>query len=489
MGFLSQREGNGGSWSAPSNDLYDIYGGRQTGLFGSIEKSPKQVIFPGVTPREETSLQKIQNYIHNESRNIGGPGGTNVPQHLINDIYSMFINDGFKRKETSSGNVIKQKILDRVYNTFTKDITRNSPLFSNIVTKEIALYLQKVYEDEDLPEEEDEDDGGDGQGDPGDGQGQAGQGEGEGDDTQDSDVAAGGRQAGKDGSGSTGTGDLDPNQQAQEKAAEDVLDKHEERLQNAMKKAMDDIKNLEKAIGKDNLADLANKEPDFMENMDNMKEALKKVAFNRESIKTVLTKILNKSENYFSKNFYTKEESIFESEDFDNLFGLEFLNPIFRNAEIMNIGNESRVYTGKIDLYLDCSGSMSDTENFEGQNIRMSDLVKGIAMVLFRMGMIDKLYFFDNDIYEIKNINEYTILAFNEVGGTNFNKVVKQCSTNGRNSVVITDGEDYCQDYIKNVFWCGIGGTTFRNGEGFNAYRKEKQCVTYDSQTGMFVYV
>ena len=89
-----------------------------------------------------------------------------------------------------------------------------------------------------------------------------------------------------------------------------------------------------------------------------------------------------------------KEESIFESEDFDNLFGLEFLNPIFRNAEIMNIGNESRVYTGKIDLYLDCSGSMSDTENFEGQNIRMSDLVKGIAMVLFRMGMIDKLYFF-----------------------------------------------------------------------------------------------
>ena len=54
---------------------------------------------------------------------------------------------------------------------------------------------------------------------------------------------------------------------------------------------------------------------------------------------------------------------------------------------------------------------------------------------------------------------------------------------------VITDGEDYCQDYIKNVFWCGIGGTTFRNGAGFDAYKKEKQCVTYDSKTGMFVYV
>jgi len=486
MGFLSDREGNGGSWSAPSNDLYGIYGGRQTGLFGNIEKNPKQVIFPGVTPREAQSLEKIQQVIrkNNREQRRVDEVESKVPQHLIDDIYSMFVNEDFKRKETSSGNTVKQKILDRVYNTFTKDITKNSPLFSNIVTTELAKYLQKVYEDEELPPEDEPDEPSPGGGDP-EGEGNPGE-DGEGSESNQS--GAGGGEAGKT-SGQGGHGDIDTNQQAAEKKTEDILDKTEKELEDAMKKAMDKIKDLEDNLGKDNLKDLANNEPDFLENIDKIKDALSRVSFNRESIRTVLAKILNKSQTYFSKNFYTKEESIFESEDLDNLFGLEFLNPIFRNAEIMNIGNESRVYTGKIDLYLDCSGSMTDSENFEGQNIRMLDLVKGIAMVLFRMGMIDKLYFFDNDIYEIERVNEYTILAFDQIGGTDFNKVVRQCTSNGRNSVVITDGEDYCQDYAKNVFWCGIGGTHFKNGAGFEAYRANKQCVTYNSQDGKFDYV
>ena len=485
MGFLSNREGNGGSWSAPSNDLYGIYGGRQTGLFGDIEKNPKQVIFPGVTPREAKSLEKIQGIIEQNNRSERREEvESKVPQHLIDDIYSMFVNENFKRKETSSGNTVKQKILDRVYNTFTKDITKNSPLFSNIVTTELAKYLQKVYENEDLPEEDDSNPGSGESGEEGN-SGQSGQGEGEEEGNQSGST---GSEAGKS-NGQGGHGDIDTNQQAKNNKTEEVLDKSEQELEDAMKKAMKKIKDLEDNLGKENLKDLANNEPDFLDNMDNIKEALKRVSFNRESIRTVLAKILNKSQTYFSKNFYTKEESIFESEDFDNLFGLEFLNPIFRNAEIMNIGNESKVYTGKIDLYLDCSGSMTDSENFEGQSIRMLDLVKGIAMVLFRMGMIDRLYFFDNDIYEIERVNEYTILSFDRIGGTDFNKVVRQCTSNGRNSVVITDGEDYCQDYAKNVFWCGIGGTTFRNGAGFNAYRANKQCVTYNSKSSKFDYV
>lgn len=485
MGFLSNREGNGGSWSAPSNDLYGIYGGRQTGLFGNIEKNPKQVIFPGVTPREAKSLEKIQRIIEQNNRSERREEvESKVPQHLIDDIYSMFVNESFKRKETSSGNTVKQRILDRVYNTFTKDITKNSPLFSNIVTTELAKYLQKVYENEDLPEEDDSNSGSEESDEEGN-SGQNGQGEGEGEGNQ---SGSAGSEAGKS-SGQGGHGDIDTNQQAKSNKTEEVLDKSEQELEDAMKKAMKKIKDLEDNLGKENLKDLANNEPDFLDNMDNIKEALKRVSFNRESIRTVLAKILNKSQTYFSKNFYTREESIFESEDFDNLFGLEFLNPIFRNAEIMNIGNESKVYTGKIDLYLDCSGSMTDSENFEGQNIRMLDLVKGIAMVLFRMGMIDRLYFFDNDIYEIERINEYTILSFDQIGGTDFNKVVRQCTSNGRNSVVITDGEDYCQDYAKNVFWCGIGGTTFRNGAGFDAYRANKQCVTYNSKSSKFDYV
>jgi hypothetical protein len=108
------------------------------------------------------------------------------------------------------------------------------------------------------------------------------------------------------------------------------------------------------------------------------------------------------------------------------------------------------------------------------------------------MKMLDKLYFFDTYLHEVKDINEFTILNFNRSGGTDFNNVVNQCKTNGRNSVIITDGQDSVRDYIKNAFWVGVGGTTFNGGYGgdgaFNLYRKNRQCVAYQDN-GQLVYV
>ena len=162
----------------------------------------------------------------------------------------------------------------------------------------------------------------------------------------------------------------------------------------------------------------------------------------------------------------------------------------------MDVGNETRLYKGKIDLYLDCSGSMSSYEYFEGTRIRMSDLVKGIAMVLYRLGMIENLYFFDTNLYKIDKVNELSILSFSRSGGTNFNKVVAQVKKNGNNSVIITDGEDNCDDYTKLAFWVGVGGTTFNgysyyggnDNNAFNTYRATGQCVTYNSKTSNFDY-
>jgi hypothetical protein len=134
---------------------------------------------------------------------------------------------------------------------------------------------------------------------------------------------------------------------------------------------------------------------------------------------------------------------------------------------------------------------MDSRENFEGTEIRMIDLAKGIAMVLFRMGMIDNLYFFDGGLYEIKNVNEITILSFSKSGGTNFNNVINKIKENGNNSVIITDGYDSCREYSNQAFWIGIGGTTFDNNYGdsaFPAYKGNKQCVAYNSYTSKFDY-
>lgn len=507
MSFLKERSGNAsGGWKAPASNHYNQWG-KKSGMFSSIEVD-KHVILPGVTFREEQTLKKVVDYVEEKV------GECTLPQHLINDVYSMYVNDDFKRKETNGTNVIKQKVIDRAYNSLTKDVTKGSPLFSNIVTRELAVYLQKVQEqleeelgpdgmDESVGDQDSDCSGAesdkegkgddDGQGDDGQGDDQ-GQGQSQshsGNERKESDEE--GKQgedsagpAAGEGTNQDGSGDLNPDTQSKMDKVDDILDKNEDSLDKAMQKAAKTMQDLEEQLGKDVLKDLAGSEPDFMDKMDGIKSILKRISINKESIKNVLAKILNRSENYFSKNFHTVEESLFDCEECEDLFGLEFLNPIFRNAEIMNIGNSKKVYTGKIDLYLDCSGSMGSSENFEGTSIRMIDLVKGIAMVLFRLNMIDKLYFFDRSLYEIKNINEFTILAFNRSGGTDFDIVVDQCKANGRNSVVITDGQDNVDSYAKNVFFCGIGGTRFGGeggysygGDGFKPYRDAGQCVTY----------
>ena len=484
MSLFSKRENSGEKFKAPSWDPYGTWSSAGSGFLGM--KKDKHVILPGVTSWESLRLTKIKDYVEEKT----GEECT-LPQHMIDDVYSMYVNKDIKRKPVDRTNVVKQKVMDKVYNSLTKVVTEDSPLFSQVLTRELAMYMQKI--ERELKEEQEKNGGGSGSPFDGDDEGEDdGQGEGQGEgepgdgDEEGQGQTPGGKGVSKDHNKGK-HGDL-------EDMADKVLDsaQNEQQLEQAMNNADKIMKDLTEKLGEEALADLANNDADFLNSIEKIKGALDRVSINKESIKQVLVKILDESQNYFSQKFHTVEETLFEAEQFDDLFGLEFLHPIFRNAELLSPGNATRVYKGKLDLYLDCSGSMGSHEKFEGTNIRMIDLVKGIAMVLYRMNMIDKLYFFDSQIYEIKNINEFTILGFDRSGGTNFDNVTLQCAQNGRNSVVITDGEDSVSDYKKNIFWVGVGGTQFHGwgGEGaFATYKSMRQCVTYNSGANKFDYV
>lgn len=483
MSFLNRKKGNKkvGGIKKPTFDPYGRYTNTGDGIFGF--RKDKHVIMPGVTSYEERRLSKVKDYVAEKLQQE-----CTLPQELINDVYSLYVNEEVKRRPKDESNAIRHKVLDKVYNSLTKVVTQDSPLFTQILTRELALVLQKI-EDQIKQEQQNQGQSPTGFGDPGDdqsdGDGQGQQGDGDGDPQK----GQGDPQAGK-GSGS-GT------RESLEDAIDDILDKQENNIQKAMDRADQKIKDLEDKLGKEAMKDLSENEPEFLEKIDHLKDALSRVTINKESIKQVLVKILNESQNYFSAKFKRVEESLFDCEECEDLFGLEFLHPIFKNAKLLDIGNETRIYKGKIDLYLDCSGSMGSTENFEGTRIRMIDLVKGIAMVLYRLNMIDRLYFFDGSLYEIKNINELTILSFSKSGGTDFEKVVANINKNGTNSVIITDGEDHCSTYSKQAFWVGVGGTQFNGGywggsdddsNAFNLYRASDQCVTYNSKTSNFDY-
>ena len=482
MNLFSRKDGQkSGGFKAPTYDPYERYKNTGSGTFGF--RKDNHVVLPGVTMHEEFKLRKVKEYVEKET---GKP--CTLSQELINDVYSIYVNNDIKRRPSDNSNTIRHKVLDKVYDSLTKIVTADSPLFTQILTRELAMALQ--YVDDEVKEEQQKqkeegdylDENEDG-GNKGLETSTTGNDDGEGDDEGESDEGDPAKGASKD-SGSS-------NRSSIEDIVDKALENAKEKIKDAKSKADDKIKDLEDQLGKEAMKDLMNADPEFLEKMDELKDRLKAVSINKESVKKVMEKILNESQNYFSTKFKRVEESLFDCEECEDLFGLEFLHPVFKNAEIMSVGNETRIYKGKMDLYLDCSGSMDSRENFEGTEIRMIDLAKGIAMVLFRMGMIDNLYFFDGGLYEIKNVNEITILSFSKSGGTNFNNVINKIKENGNNSVIITDGYDSCREYSNQAFWIGIGGTTFDNNYGdsaFPAYKGNKQCVAYNSYTSKFDY-
>lgn len=486
MSIFSRKNGDvGGAVQAPSYDPYNRYQNTGDGIFGF--RKDNHVIMPGVTYYEEQKLKKVKDYVAKET----GYDCT-LSQELINDVYSMYVNGDVKKRPEDGSNSIRHKVLDKVYDSLTKVVTVDSPLYTQILTRELAVVLQKVDDQVKSQQEQNGEPNPNGlESNTGDGDESSSEGEGEGEgDGQDSNSNGEGSDADQGGN-SAGKGDSSTNRQS----IEDIVDKALDRAKNSIEKAKEDadekIKSIEEQLGKEAMKDLMGNDPEFLEKIDKLKDRLNSVSINKSSIQKVMEKILNESMNYFSTKFKRVEESLFDCEECEDLFGLEFLHPVFKNAEIMSVGNESRVYKGKIDLYLDCSGSMSYTESFEGTPIRMIDLAKGIAMVLYRMGMIENLYFFDNSLYKIDNVNELTILSFSKAGGTNFNKVIDMVNENGNNSVIITDGEDSCRKYSKQAFWIGIGGTKFTNDYGdsvFPTYRSNRQAVAYNPDTSKFDY-
>lgn len=487
MSLFNRREGSNTGWGfkAPSYDPYGQYRNSTPGVFGF--RKDKHVVMPGVTAYESMRLNRIKDYVEDK---------TNQPctlsQELINDVYSIYVNGEVKRRPNDGSNSIRHKVLDRVYDYLTKVVTVDSPLFTNILTRELALVLQKI--DDEVRKEQEK------QGKPGNGL-ESGQ-----DEKGQQQEGGGDEQEGENGSDGSGQSDAESNGAGKgtggesvrrdddlEKMVDKVFDNNAKEIEDAKNEADKKIKELESQLSKDDLKTLSNGNPEFLDEVDKLRDIIKDLNFNKNSIRSVLDKILNESQNYFSTKHTVVEENIFECEECEDLFGLEFLNPIFKNAEILNMGNNSRVYKGKFDLYVDCSGSMSSEETFENKRIRMMNLAKGIASTLNKMGLIENLYFFESQLYKVDNVNDLTILGFSKSGGTNFNLVMEKIQEEGNNSVILTDGFDNCNIYDKKAFWIGVGGTQF-DGYGsdesnaFNMFRRNNQCVAYNPQTSKFDY-
>lgn len=533
-----------------------------------------------------------------------------IPDHLIEDIYSIYYNksSNLEFSELKDSNEVKFKILEKVNNSLLKIVSNNNAIASFMYTKEISHFLmeellQQLSEEEldqlknsmrdcnegegkskDNEEGDSEDTDADGEGDSKDGNGKSGKGKGksskgskskgngtqgegsddsEGEDQDSNEDESGDNSSEQDSSTENDSyneesGEFDsdesnnstdnhtgsPQSQSssskdsskgasksghrknpltghnakedtsgvkewkeknakseKKKSKEEILAEKiesifsksdvQKRFDEAINKADQLMMDLEKAginLKEDGLGQIAE-----IANLKEVRNDIHALTMNKRAIAEAIKQILDNSKNYFSKKYKLKEIDLLEADEIEEIYGIEYIHPIFRSTMLDRLSTEERKYQGKIDLFIDVSGSMGSNSGIPG----VSNLLfaKSIALAMLSMDLLNNLYTFDTSITKIP-VNELAILMIGFGGGTSIETVVKHVvNVSKNNAICLTDGEDSVQTYDERMFFMGTIGVMFsyfshphqgnKDANGRTAgqrYLMNNQCINFDGQ-------
>lgn len=213
-------------------------------------------------------------------------------------------------------------------------------------------------------------------------------------------------------------------------------------------------------------------------------ERIEKVSMSMGSLKDKIKKMLDKTTSYFSSREIVIYDDLFNS---DNLAGLDeyvMLHPKLRKimAEDIQIKDVKRL--GKIDIYIDISGSMSSgcgVKNSAGQIISKIDFCKSFAAKLLELNMLNDVYLFDTRVKKYRN-DLLSIAMIDCGGGTTIDNAVQNIERVGNNALIITDAEDSCYHYSEKAFFIGINGARFNsfNPNVIAQYSNQGQVIEFD---------
>jgi hypothetical protein len=215
--------------------------------------------------------------------------------------------------------------------------------------------------------------------------------------------------------------------------------------------------------------------------------SLENISLSMGSLKEKLKKLLDKSASYFSSKKKVIYEDLFNSDNISGLEEFEFLHPKLRKLFAEDIMVKDSKSIGKIDVYIDISGSMSDScgvTNKEGHRISRLDFCKSMVAKLAEMDMLNEVYTFNNNVRKFKK-DIVSIAMLDTSGGTTINNAVQNVERNGVNAIILTDAEDGCNTYSDKAFFIGLKGARFShfNNETIAEYSRRDQVIIFDGST------
>jgi hypothetical protein len=273
-------------------------------------------------------------------------------------------------------------------------------------------------------------------------------------------------------------------------ASKNMLDKLMQDAQETCKMMDDNIdkdiqekmfEDANKSDGRDTIGKLS---PDYMRQI---AARLQSVKLSMGSLKDKIKKLLDKSASYFSSRKIVKYEDLFNAQDVSGLEDYELLHPKLRKIFAEDIQIKDTKAVGKIDVYVDVSGSMSSgcgVRNSEGSQITKIEFAKSMIAKLKEMDMLNDVYLFDNRVKKYRN-DMISISMIDCGGGTTIDEAVRSVERNGINSLIITDAEDHCSIYSDKAFFIGVEGSRFNgfNHDVIKQYSDRAQVVVFDGNT------
>jgi hypothetical protein len=441
---------------------------------------------------------------------------TKLPREIFADIYNQYYSNikNLKYEDRNNSNKNRFRMVDKANDPVTKIITSGSNIKSLVFTKSMIEYLLTMLvkmEDED-PEEFQKfmnNLKGNGQGEQKE-QGnnnQPSEGEGESEEEGNPDEPSSSKDAGqKSGKGDTGKGDYSEQlekilkrfTEEPDNKTQQFFDKQMDRAKetvDALEKGLseEDIKKMWSDLTKGNLTDVDKVTTRLNpESAKNLRDELAKIRMNMSGLKSTIKNLLDKSIAFFSAKEKVTFDQFLDNPMIDEIQEYMYLHPKLRKVCVDDLLVKEIERKGKIDVYVDVSGSMGSSAEIKGlsKNERISRLTfaKSLVLKLKEMDMLNDVYSFQNRISKEGNtVSDIVFIDGN--GGTCLNNVVKKIEENGTNALIITDAEDRCQMYSDKAFFIGVAGSDFRSFEDnvVAEYSRRNQIVIFDGNRIMKV--
>lgn len=380
------------------------------------------------------------------------------PKHLKYDIHKMYYNsiDKLQFEERTDSNNTKYKFLEKANNPVGKIMSEGSNLKSAVFTKQMMLYYMMQmtimeYTDPDAHQQMQ--------------------------------------------NNLQGNAENEFSNNEVDKAMKKMMDNQlgKNMLEKAMEDAQETCKTIDEHLDNDiqekmfedsfkgedgkNAGDMS---PDYFRKV---KARLENINLSMGPLKEKLQRILDKSAAFFSARKITTYDDFLNTQDVTGLDDYDLLHPKLRKMFIEDIMVKEHKFVGKVDVYIDVSGSMSSScgmQNDKGTSISKIDFSKSMVAKLKQLDMLNDVYLFDTKVKKYRN-DILSIAMVDCGGGTTISKAVEMIEKVGNNALVITDAEDSCYNYSEKAFFVGVEGASFNNFN--NEYLKNNQCIVFDGKT------